>query len=71
MEIREAENILRRLARPTDLVPVSEAAVRARLNPFTIWKLIRNGTVRAYGRRGSLRVSLAELLPEYKPKGDQ
>jgi hypothetical protein len=71
MDLKQAEITLRRSARPLDLCSVSEAAARARLNPFTVWKWIREGHIKAYGRPGSLRVSVADLLPEFQPKGDQ
>jgi hypothetical protein len=69
MDLNQAGKVLCTAIRPTDLVPVAEAAMRAHLNPFTVWKLIRLGKVRAYGRPGSLRVSVTDLLPEYTPKG--
>jgi hypothetical protein len=69
MNLNHAETTLRRAARPTDLCSVSEAAVRTSLNKFTIWKWIRAGSVKAYGRSGCLRVSVADLLPEFDPKG--
>jgi hypothetical protein len=47
---------------------VTEAAARTRLNPFTIWRWIREGSIKAYGRPGCLRVSIADLLPEFDPK---
>jgi hypothetical protein len=71
MELTQAEMILRKTVRPADLVPVQEAAARAGLNPFTVWKLIRQGKVRACGRPGALRVSVGDLLPEYTPKGTE
>ena len=69
MDINQAGRVLRDAIRPADLCSVREAALRARMNEFTIWKLIRQGKLRAYGRPGALRVSLDDLLPEYTPKG--
>ncbi len=69
MYLSEAEATMRRTTRPSDLCSVPEAATRARMNPFTIWKLIRQGKLRAYGTPGRLRVCVADLLPEYEPKG--
>ena len=71
MELKQAENTLRRAVRPSDLCPVTEAAVRTRISPFTIWKWIREGRIKAYGRHKCLRVSVADLLPEYSPKDGQ
>jgi hypothetical protein len=53
--------------RPTDLFPVSEAALMTRTNQFTIWKWIREGRIKAYGFKGGLKVSLSEILPVYDP----
>ena len=69
MDLKQAGATLRNTLRPADLCSVREAAMRARMNEFTIWKLIRQGKLRAYGRPGALRVSLDDLLPEYTPKG--
>jgi hypothetical protein len=41
------------------------------MNEFTVWKLIRQGKLQAYGRRGALRVSVDELLAPYEPKAGQ
>ena len=56
---------------PIDLFPVSEAALMTKTNPFTIWKWIREGRIAAYGYKGGLKVSLAEILPRYDPKPKQ
>jgi hypothetical protein len=53
------------------LISVREAAMRAQMNEFTLWKLIRQGKLKAYGRPGALRVSLSDLLAPYDPKGKQ
>jgi hypothetical protein len=71
MGMKEAGIPLRRANRPSDLCSISEAALRTRLNPFTIWRWIREGKISAYGRPGCLRVSVADLLPEYDPSSDQ
>jgi hypothetical protein len=71
MDTKQAESTLRRTIRPSDLCSIPEAAARTRLNPFTIWRWIREGHIQAYGRPGCLRVSVADLLPEFEPKGNQ
>jgi hypothetical protein len=70
MDVKAAAATLRRV-RPTDLCPVAEASMRARLNPFTVWKWTREGRIQAYGRPGSLRVSVGDLLPEHHPQENQ
>ncbi len=73
MKLKDVMNEVRRAATPQraalplDLAPVREAAAAFQINPFTVWKLIRQGKLRAYGRAGSIRVSLADLMPEYAP----
>lgn len=57
--------------RPSDLCSVRDAALRARMNEFTIWKMIRQRKLKAYGRPGALRVSIDDLLRPYEPKGKQ
>jgi excisionase family DNA binding protein len=47
---------------PRDLYPVAEAARVAGCHPRTIYRAIRRGDVRAYGRPRCWRVSLAEVL---------
>ena len=71
MDFKQADATLRNAIRPTDLCSVRDAAARARMNEFTVWKLIRQGKLRAYGRPGSLRVSLDELLAPYEPRTQQ
>ncbi|MEO8595520.1 MAG: helix-turn-helix domain-containing protein [Candidatus Solibacter sp.] len=68
MDLQRSAGALGQGLRPSDLYSVAEAALRARVNPFTIWKWIRQGRIKAYGSAGCLRVSLADLLPTYKPK---
>jgi hypothetical protein len=43
---------------------VMEAAAIARMCPKTLHRLIREGKIRAFGRRGATRVLLADILPE-------
>ena len=43
---------------------VMEAAAIARMCPKTLHKLIRQGKIRAFGRRGATRVLLSDILPE-------
>jgi hypothetical protein len=71
MDMKEARTTLRSSIRPSELCSVQEAAVRARINVFTIWRWIRERRIRAYGRPGCLRVCVADLLPEYNPSADQ
>jgi hypothetical protein len=71
MDFKQADSTLRNAIRPTDLCSVRDAALRARMNEFTVWKLIRQGKLRAYGRPGALRVSVDDLLTPYKPKEKQ
>jgi hypothetical protein len=71
MDVKQAASTLRNVVRPYDLCSVREAALRARMNEFTVWKLIRQGKLQAYGRRGALRVSVDELLAPYEPKAGQ
>ena len=53
--------------RNVTLLPVRMAAVAADINPYTVWKLIRTGRVRAYGRPRALRVALEDLLQPHSP----
>lgn len=80
MNIKDADQVLRdasrhrppdATARPFDLFPVTEAAAMTKTNPFTIWKWIREGRITAYGYKGGLKVSLAEILPRYDPNAKQ
>jgi hypothetical protein len=45
------------------LLPVREASLIAGLHAGSVWRMIREGRVLAYGRRGMLRVRLSDLLP--------
>ena len=71
MDLKQAGATLRNAIRPADLCSVRDAAMRARMNEYTLWRLIREGKLRAYGRRGALRVSLDDLLSPHEPKGNQ
>jgi excisionase family DNA binding protein len=51
---------------PSDLVSVTEAAQIAGMTPRTIWRKIRNGTIKAWGPRRCYRISLSELLAPVK-----
>ena len=48
----------------TIFMSVNDAAAVARMNPKTIHRLIREGKIRAFGRRHATRVLLADVLPE-------
>jgi Helix-turn-helix domain len=71
MDLKQADSTLRNSIRPADLCSVRDAAVRARMSEFTVWKLIRQGKLRAFGRPGALRVSVDDLLAPYQPKVGQ
>ena len=49
---------------PSGFMSVMEAAAIARMCPKTLHKLIRQGKIRAFGRRGATRVLLSDILPE-------
>ena len=66
-DVRQAQaevKRLRSLPHPHELVKIAEAAYICDLNAQTIRRWIREGRIRAYGWKGSLRVRLEELLPE-------
>ena len=50
---------------------VSQAAKRMGASRNVLYKWIREGRIRAYGSHRCLRVSMADLLPEYRPKDGQ
>lgn len=54
---------------PLDLRSVRVAAIVCGLSTKTIYKYIADGTVSAWGRRNSYRVSIAELLPPVQTGG--
>ena len=68
-KLNEQKQVIDRLARkpaPTslfDLLSVREAAYASRIHQDTIRRWIREGRLRAYGRRGTYRVNLKDLLP--------
>ena len=47
---------------------VRQAAIIADIHPDTIRRWIREGRIPGDGRRGCLRVSLEDLLPQVQPK---
>jgi excisionase family DNA binding protein len=53
---------------PPELCSVRTAACALGLSSRTIWRWIRQGKLRAWGRRGAIRVLLAEVLPAYTSK---
>ncbi len=55
---------LRHSPHPSELVKISEAAYTCDLNAQSIRRWIREGRIKAYGWKGSLRVRLSDLLPE-------
>lgn len=66
-ELRQAIRTVRRIkpARTNlmDLWPVRDAAAAARIHEDTIRRWIREGRIPAYGRPGTYRVNLKDLLP--------
>ena len=66
-EIRETIAAARKLRpppHPHELVKIAEGAEICYLNAQTIRRWIRQGRIKGYGWRGSIRVRLADLLPE-------
>jgi len=47
---------------PDDIVGVPEAARLTGISQRTIWKWIKNGKIRAWGRLRCYRVSISEVL---------
>ena len=76
-EIREAKAAVQKLKppQPHELAKIAEAAYFCGLNAQTIRRWIREGRIKAYGWKGSLRVRLSDLSPEVEitppasPKG--
>lgn len=65
-ELRQARTV--RQIKPArtsrlDLLPVRDAALAARMHPDTIRRWIREGRLPAYGRPGTYRVNMSDLLP--------
>jgi hypothetical protein len=52
---------------PLDLHPVPIAAAIAKMHVKSVYRLIRAGKIRCFGRRGSYRVSVSDLLPVVEP----
>lgn len=53
---------------PDDLRPIPVAAVLADLQVKSVYRLVEQGKLPAYGRRGALRVSMHDLLPPVEPR---
>ena len=51
---------------PVELMKISEAALVLGVNDETLRRRIRQGKLRAWGARGTMRVRLSDLLPEYR-----
>lgn len=49
---------------PSDLISIREAAAIARVNQYTIRRLIAKGKLDCWGFPGTYRVSLAAVLPK-------
>lgn len=54
---------------PCDLISISAGAGFAGVTTRTVYQWIRKGKVRVWGRPGSYRVSLEEILPEVSIEG--
>lgn len=52
---------------PSDLVSVPEAREITGITERTIWRMIRDGELQAWGPRRCYRVSLSELLRPARP----
>lgn len=48
---------------------VPRAARLACVSPWSVWRMIRQGRLRAFGRVGMYRILLTDLLPEVQPRG--
>jgi hypothetical protein len=70
MNLDEAKHTLTRIPPPSGLMRVSQAASILGLNPETIRKRIRRGQLTAWGRRGTLHVALADVLPQFDPRAE-
>ena len=53
---------------PGYLVTVKQAAERTQLHPKTVYRLISEGKIRAWGLRGRYLVWVPDLLPPVEPK---
>jgi transposase len=66
-ELRETQAEVKKIRakpHPYELMKIREAAEMADLNPQSIRRWIREGRIKAYGWKGSLRVRVTDLLPE-------
>ena len=66
-ELRKTQAAVKKLRHPphpSELAKISEAAYMCDLNAQSIRRWIREGRIKAYGWKGSLRVRLSDLLPE-------
>jgi excisionase family DNA binding protein len=49
---------------------IHEAAMMTKTGEETIRRAIREGRLPAFGARGRLRIRLADLMPQYVPRGN-
>jgi hypothetical protein len=54
---------------PFNLTSVTTAASIVHLHPKSIYRMISEGRLKAYGRPGYYRVNLSDLLPNVEPNG--
>jgi excisionase family DNA binding protein len=54
----------------TGFYSIHEAAMMTKTGEETIRRAIREGRLPAFGARGRLRVRLADLMPQYVPRGN-
>jgi hypothetical protein len=74
MDLKEINRIARSMENgrgPGNLMKIAVAAYLADLHPCTIRRWIREGRVKAWGYRGTLRVCLDDLLPARDKEGSQ
>jgi hypothetical protein len=72
--LKEISRVARHLEKargPGDLMKISLAAHITGLHPDTIRRWIREGRVKSWGYRGTLRVDPRDLLPERDKEGSQ
>jgi hypothetical protein len=51
---------------PSPFLSIPDAASIANLHPLTVYRMVRRGIIPSYGRPGSLRVKLIDILPAHK-----
>jgi excisionase family DNA binding protein len=70
MDLNEARKILRNALAPrtSELVTVADAALMLGIAQETIRRRIRRGEIPAWGKPGTLRVRLVDLMPPYDPR---